>query len=229
MGSLSVRPGNRLPSTAPRATVVGTAIPMTSSGIGSTSRSLLERLRADETDAWDRLVELYAPLVLYWCRRSPLNDQDAADVFQEVFQTVATRIQDFRKREQGDSFRGWLRTITRSKIVDHHRRGKRQPRGVGGSSVQRRWNEVEAHEPQEDSADDRVVMSDLLRSALERIREHFRETTWRAFWGTAIDGRPHRDVAEELGLSPGAARVAKSRVLQRLRAELGELTDEPAS
>ncbi len=205
---------------------------MTSSRIGSTSRSLLERLRADETDAWDRLVELYAPLVLYWCRRSPLNDQDAADVFQEVFQSVATHIEGFRKREPGDSFRGWLRTITRSKIVDHHRRGKRQPRGVGGSSVQRRWNEVEADlpiEPIEGSADDRVVMSEVLRSALERIRKHFRETTWRAFWCTAIDGRPHRDVAQEVGLSPGAVRVAKSRVLQRLRAELGELSDGPAS
>jgi DNA-directed RNA polymerase specialized sigma24 family protein len=35
--------------------------------------------------------------------------------------------------------------------------------------------------------------------------------------------RTARDVAAELSMSPGAVRVAKSRVLQRLREELGDL------
>src|SRR5581483_11486997 len=35
----------------------------------ATSRSLLERVQADDAAAWDRLVSLYAPLVFQWCRR----------------------------------------------------------------------------------------------------------------------------------------------------------------
>jgi len=38
------------------------------SGIMSTSRSLLVRLNEHEEAAWDRLVELYTPLVCHWCR-----------------------------------------------------------------------------------------------------------------------------------------------------------------
>ena len=36
----------------------------------ATRRSLLDRARAREAAAWDRLVSLYAPLVLAWCRRA---------------------------------------------------------------------------------------------------------------------------------------------------------------
>ena len=34
-----------------------------------TSRSLLERARNNQPEAWQRLVLLYDPLVRYWCRR----------------------------------------------------------------------------------------------------------------------------------------------------------------
>src|SRR5262245_9179854 len=89
---------------------------------GATSRTLLERVRAGEATAWQQLVNLYSPLVLRCCRRWDLQDQDVADVFQEVFQAVALHIGSFRKEKPGDTFRGWLRTITRNKVYDHFRR-----------------------------------------------------------------------------------------------------------
>jgi RNA polymerase sigma-70 factor (ECF subfamily) len=55
------------------------------------------------------------------------------------------------------------------------------------------------------------------------VRGEFEERTWQAFWQTVIGGRAPRDVAADLGMSPGAVRVAKSRVLHRLREELGDL------
>src|SRR5262249_26858260 len=70
-----------------------------------TSRSLLDRVRAGDGTAWDRLVGLYAPLVLHWCRRRDLPEQDIADVFQEVFLAVATHIGQFRKQRPADTFR----------------------------------------------------------------------------------------------------------------------------
>src|SRR5690348_3168781 len=85
----------------------------------ATSRSLLERLQANDEAAWTRLVVLYSPLVLDWCRRWGLQEHDAADVFQEVFQAVAGHIARFRKERHGDTFRGWLRVITRNKVHDH--------------------------------------------------------------------------------------------------------------
>jgi RNA polymerase sigma-70 factor (ECF subfamily) len=189
----------------------------------ATSRSLLERVKADEPAAWDRLVALYAPLVLQWCRGWQVPEQDAADVFQEVFQAVVTHIAGFRKEREGDTFRGWLRTITRNKVRDHFRRRGRQPAGEGGTEAQGRLAEV----PDLDDSDEASVAGEeqsLFRRALELIQQEFAERTWQAFWRTAVEGRPAAEVAAELSMSPGAVRVAKSRVLQRLREELGDVT-----
>jgi RNA polymerase sigma-70 factor (ECF subfamily) len=59
--------------------------------------------------------------------------------------------------------------------------------------------------------------------ALDAIRGEFEPRTWQAFWKTTVEGRAPKDVAAELAMSAGAVRVAKSRVLQRLRAELGDV------
>src|SRR5437870_3399014 len=62
----------------------------------------------------------------------------------------------------------------------------------------------------------------LFARALESIRAEFEERTWAAFWRTAVEERPAADVAADLAMTPGAVRVAKSRVLHRLREALGD-------
>src|SRR5689334_12828518 len=97
----------------------------------SVAASLLERLRGGETGAWDRLAELYGATVYVWCRRAGVSEADAPDVSQEVFSAVARHIADFRRERPGDSFRGWLWTITRNKVRDHRRRHAGQARAAG--------------------------------------------------------------------------------------------------
>ncbi len=191
----------------------------------ATSRSLLDRVKADDTQAWDRLVSLYAPLVLKWCR-SRLKNDEAADVFQEVFQAVATHIGDFRKQLPGDTFRGWLRTITRNKIHDHFRKKGREPEGVGGTVAQIRFAQLpDRKTTSDDTANGNDEERALFHRALDLIRHDFSDRTWRAFWRTAVDDQLSSDVAIELSMTPGAVRVAKSRVLRRLRDELGDLPE----
>lgn len=192
----------------------------------ATSLSLLYRLKANEAAAWDRLVLLYAPLVYHWCRRLELPDQDAADVFQDVFQSLAAKIATFRKEQPGDTFRGWLRTITHHKVYDHFRRQGREPQAAGGTEANIRFSELESLDRTVDNNDDEEqAYQQLVRRALELIREDFTPRTWQAFWRVAVDGQRPVDIAEELKMRPGAVRVAKSRVLQRLRQELGELLE----
>jgi RNA polymerase sigma-70 factor (ECF subfamily) len=192
----------------------------------STSRSLLERVRADDAAAWERLVGLYSPLVYHWCRQYGVQDHDAADVFQEVFQSIATHIGSFRREKPGDTFRGWVRTITHHKVLDHFRRRGREPQAAGGSEAQHRLSQAPAEsDASVDSVQDGALERGLFHRALEMIRGEFEDRTWRAFWRTAVDGESAHDAAAELGMSAGAVRVAKSRVLQRLREELGDLMD----
>jgi RNA polymerase sigma-70 factor, ECF subfamily len=189
----------------------------------ATSRSLLERIKADDAVAWDRLINLYAPLAYRWCRRWDLPEQEIADVLQEVFQAVATHIATFRKEREGDTFRGWLRTITQNKVRDHFRKLGREPGGAGGTDAQIRFSRLPATQPpDEDDSSERRADRGVVGRALELIRGEFEERTWRAFWLTAVEDRVPKEVAIELRMSPGAVRVAKSRVLRRLREELGE-------
>jgi RNA polymerase sigma-70 factor (ECF subfamily) len=180
-----------------------------------TSSTLLGRVRADEAGAWDRLVALYAPLLHHWCRRWKLQEEDLADVFQEVFKTLVVHIGAFRRQREGDTFRGWLYTITRNKVLDHVRRR--------GHEAGAPLAEVPAPEaPPPADPEEAEATRRLFLRGLDLIRPEFEERTWKAFWRTAVDGLAPREVAVELGMSSGAVRVAKCRVVQRLREELGD-------
>lgn len=192
----------------------------------TTSRSLLMQLKDGQPAAWERLTSLYAPLVYQWCRAMRLAEQDMPDVFQQVFQSVASHIQTFRKDRPGDTFRHWLRAITRNKVRDHFRRSARQAKAAGGTDAQIYFAQLAA--PATDAEEDEVhdeegEIRQLLRGALEQIRSQVHPQTWQAFWKVVVEGKTPEEVGEELAMRPGTIRVAKSRVLSRLRAELGEL------
>ena len=187
-----------------------------------TSLSLLDRARHHDEPSWQRLVTLYGPLVEHWCRRGGARPEDAADLAQEVFLAVSQGLERFERRGPG-SFRAWVRGITRHKLLDCYRRAERQAAAAGGSTALERLLDIP--DPQLGSDEDADEMSGLYRRALDLIRGEFEERTWQAFWLTAVEGREAPAAAAELGMSPVAVRIARSRVLARLRAEADELID----
>jgi RNA polymerase sigma-70 factor (ECF subfamily) len=181
------------------------------------------RVQANDQAAWTRFVDLYAPLVYHWCQRAQLGPEDTADVFQEAFRSVALHINDFRRDRPGDSFRGWLRTITQNKIRDHFRRLRDEPRAAGGTDANVRLHaEPDPISLEEDESEQKVV-NQVLQRTLETIKGEFEPRTWQAFWLVQIDGKGTDQVGAELGMTPAAVRKAKRRVLVRLRQEMGEL------
>jgi RNA polymerase sigma-70 factor (ECF subfamily) len=188
-----------------------------------TSPTLLERLRGNDPEAWERVVRLYGPLVLFWGRRAGLNEADAADVLQDVFRSVSAAIGRFRRDRETDTFRGWLWVIARNKLRDHFRAAAGQPVAAGGTDAQDRLAQVPEDEP--DSAADTEPSRALLHRALDCVRAGFEEQTWAAFWRTTVDGISPADVAAELGVGLASVYQAKSRVLRRLREELGGVID----
>ncbi len=195
------------------------------SGGGSTSRSLLAEAKHADPAAWERLARLYAPLVAFWCRRWGVADQDIVDVLQEVFSAVASHLPGFRKERPGDTFRGWLLTIARNKTRDYFRRRSDEPCAAGGTEAALRLQQFA--DPHQDAdlpdAGDEAIVDGVLSQALDAIRGEFHERTWRAFWGVVVEGRAVADVAADLDMRPGTVRVSKSRILLRLRNELGDI------
>ena len=189
-----------------------------------TSLTLLQRLLDNDPEAWRTMVQLYTPLLCHWCARGGVRGADAEDVVQEVLRVAASRLDAFRREREGDSFRAWLRGITRNMLLVHFRRASRQPQASGGSGE---FSQLEAvvdpagtDSPEEDPPSE---LEALRRRALDLVRGQVAEQTWRAFWLTAIEGHASAEVAASLGVSATAVRMAKSRVLHRLKEQFGEL------
>jgi RNA polymerase sigma-70 factor (ECF subfamily) len=188
-----------------------------------TSLTLLQRLQANEPEAWRTMVQLYTPLVYQWCARGGVRGADADDVAQEVFRAAASHLDGFRRDRPGDTFRGWLRVITRNMVLLHFRRRGRQPEASGGTDAHLQMQEVADPATAADDSDDAAESVGLHRRALELVRGEFEERNWQMFWQTFIEERAPADVAVELGVTPAAVRKAKSRVLHRLKEQFADL------
>lgn len=183
-----------------------------------TRASLLNRLcDPASNEAWTEFVGLYRPLVYRVARTRGLQHADAEDLTQEVFAAVARAIESF-DTQAGGSFRGWLFQITRNLCVNHLTRS-RGPIGSGDSEVQR---QLSLHPETEATLTlFRLEHRRLqFRLAAQRLRSEFSEPTWKAFWLTAVEEESIGEAARQLGKTEGAVRVARCRVLARLREEL---------
>jgi RNA polymerase sigma-70 factor (ECF subfamily) len=191
----------------------------------SSGLSLAVRLQQGSANAWHDLVELYGPLVASWARRTGLDDVATEDIVQEVFLSVHRSIGQFNPAVSNATFRGWLWRITRNAVLQSVR--KPQPEASGGSSANARIAELpdplmqELSEVEPPSTHDETTA--LLDRAMRQIQSLVEPTTWQAFLRTTVGGESSTAVAESLGLTPAAVRKAKSRTLQRLRKQLGDL------
>jgi RNA polymerase sigma-70 factor, ECF subfamily len=184
-----------------------------------TSHTLLARLRQPgEQAAWNRFVDLYTPLLYSWARRTGLQEDDAADLVQDVFTILLRKLPEF-SYDSRRSFRAWLRTVTMNHWRNDRRRLGRQPAGQnvaldelpGGEDPDLFWEtDYRRH---------------LVACALRVMQAEFEPTTWRACWETTVGDRPAAEVAAELGISENAVYIAKYRVTRRLREELEGLMD----
>jgi len=210
----------------------------------SISSTLLDRIRSRQPEAWRRFVDLYGPVVYRWCRQLGVGYADAADVVQETFAAVAAGVGRFHRDAPGDSFGGWLRTITRNKVFDHFRRRQGRPTAEGGTNAYREMlnvpESVDSVSRGEGSAggvsafpgDSREAFGAnerlefdgrFARRVLDLVRAEFEPRTWDAFWRITVDGQTPAEVAAAVEMSLPAVYKAKSRVLQRLRAALKDL------
>jgi RNA polymerase sigma-70 factor (ECF subfamily) len=190
-----------------------------------TRPSLLIRLRdGRDAAAWGAFVALYAPLVYGYARRQGLQDADAADLTQDVMQNVSAAVGRLEYDPQRGSFRGWLRTLAHRRLCDFWERQRRAPAGSGDTAVQQ---QLEA-QPVIESEDrwEREFEQHLFSWAADQVRREVADTTWQAFWQTAVEGKPAGEVGEALGLSIGAVYTARSRAQARIKALIEEARQE---
>ncbi len=194
--------------------------------MSATSATLLERLRdRADAEAWQRLVELYTPLLTGWLRRHALQPSDVDDLVQEVLAAVARDIGRFEHNRRVGAFRHWLRTILANRLREFWRAQRARPTATGESDFADILAQLEDSGSGLSRLWDREHDEHVVRRLLAMIEPQFTPSTWQAFRRLVLDGERPDAVAAELGLSVNAVFIAKSRVLQRLRQEGRDLLD----
>jgi RNA polymerase sigma-70 factor (ECF subfamily) len=191
-----------------------------------TSVSLLERLRLyPDPPSWQRLVDLYTPLIRSWLQRHGVQSADADDLVQEVMGVLIRELPGFEHDRRTGAFRRWLRGITVNRLRVFWRSRRAQEIVVGGTDFGLVLSQLE--DPESGMSRDWDLEHDrhVARRLLEVIEPEFEPTTWQAFRLLVMEGKPTGVVAAEVGVSTNAVRIAKSRVLSRLRQEMQGLAD----
>lgn len=195
-----------------------------------TSLSLLDRLRhSPENEGWNRLVDLYAPLVRVWLRKYDVQDSDANDLVQEVLLTVSRELGTFEHRGQPGAFRGWLKAILINRLRKFWRARDRRPEARGDSDIDARISQLDDPASEISRIWDREHDHYVLRQLLTLAESHFEPKTWQAFCRVVLEGAKPDVVAQEMGISLNAVCLAKSRVIRRLRQESAGLIESSSS
>ena len=183
-----------------------------------TSLTWLGRLTGAPSEGdWKQLLDVYGALLRGWLARSGVAPADRDDLVQEVLMVVIRRVGEFDRRGPG-AFRAWLRGILANHLKKYFR-----DRPESGPVID--LDAVAAPDSVLGRQWDREHDEHLAARALRLVEGDFAPATWAAFRRQVLDGRPAADVAAELGLSVNSVLLAKSRVLKRLRSELGGLVE----
>lgn len=183
--------------------------------MNDTSLTWLGRLIESPTgNDWQRLMDVYAPLLKAWMTRAGVVDADRDDLVQEVLLVVVRRVGEFVHEHPG-AFRGWLRAI----LANHLKKYFHENLLVSRIEL----DALTDPKSQISELLDREHDEFMVRRALQLAERDSRPQTWEAFRKHVVEGQDAKDVAAELNISLNAVIKAKCRILKRLRLELGDL------
>lgn len=192
----------------------------------STRASLLEKIRdLEDTDAWQRYLTRYRPLLVDWCRRYGLQDADLDDVVGMVLVKVVQRVKAGFVYDPGRTYRGWLRTVLESQVREFwEKKHALAAQATGDSRVQQ---SLENYPGTDETAEMEDDLETLAQQATTNVRAVLGDGSlkWRSFVLTALERRKGKEAADLLGIPVGSVHQNKSRVARMIREEMARLRD----
>ena len=188
--------------------------------------SLLDRLQHQpDEQSWQRLADLYTPLIRNWLGRQAVESSEVDDLVQEILLVVLRKLPQFQHNDRTGAFRAWLRAITVNCLRNFWRDRRLRPLATGDSSFLEVLAQLEDANSRESKLWDDQHDLHVAQRLLVTIKSDFKPITWKAFERVTVDQVEAKQVARELGISTSSVYVAKSRVLARLREESAGLVD----
>jgi RNA polymerase sigma-70 factor (ECF subfamily) len=193
-----------------------------------TRSSLLFRLRNwDDKTSWEEFYHLYRKLVYGSARRYGLSHEESEEVTQDVFVQVGKTIQDFESNPEKGSFRGWLRNLTRWRVIDKLRSRPRssgelhRPNSEEGTSTVERIPDPK----QEGDIWESEWQNTLLEAAMERLARRAKAKHFQVFDLHVRKQWPVLRIAREIGINAASIYLIVHRLTKQLKREVEKLKE----
>ena len=168
--------------------------------------------------AWAEFVGAYEPFLMQLVRRQGTPELHVADVSQQLLLAIVRSVDGWSDDGQPASFRRWLGRVARNVSIKFMTRERRHVTGQGGSDFLEQLDHIP--DVAIDEARLRQYDHELIIWAADQVKNEFRETSWKAFWATQVEGRTVAEVAAELGVSAGSIYMSRSRIIARIREKI---------
>lgn len=173
---------------------------------------LLLACRRGDAAAWETLVNRYQRLIYAIPRRAGMDEDAAAEVFQEVFTTLFEKIDDI---EQPERLHAWLVTTARRKtwrLISRDRFARSSPKDEEDGDAE--LNALPDNAPLPDEVLIQLEEQHHIRASLAKLDERCRKLLTLLFYR---DEPPsYAEIARETGTREGSIGPTRARCLQKL-------------
>jgi RNA polymerase sigma factor (sigma-70 family) len=171
--------------------------------------SLVQECRRGNQDAWGALVKRYQRLIYTIPRRAGLDENSAADVFQNVF---ARLVEGLDRIDHPERIQAWLVTTARRETWRVILAAK-STRSISGSEDSHA-RDIPDDAPLTDEALIRLERQHGVRAAVDSLDERCRRLVELLFYRS--EPAPYSEIADALGVTPGSIGPTRARCLQKL-------------
>jgi RNA polymerase sigma factor (sigma-70 family) len=181
------------------------------SGVGRSDARLVAACRRGDETAWDELVDRYQRLIYAVPKRAGLDDDQCADVFQEVFVTLLEKLGSI---EQPEKIRSWIVTTSKFKTWGLIRSKKGFSNPADEEEMELEMERIADSAPLADQVLLELEQQHLIRTAMLELDERCR--TIIAMLYVRTDAASYAEVAEAIGVEATGISPMRSRCLKKL-------------
>ena len=196
-----------------------------------TRATLLGRMKdLDDQASWQEFFEIYWQLIYRFARKAGLNDAEAQDVVQETMLAVSKQMPRFTYNPAIGTFKAWLLTLTRWRIVDQFRkRGPISPHHVrldGSAETATLERIADEKSPDWTAIWETDWQKTVLTAAMTRVKRHLDPLKFQIFDFYVNREWPPDKVAQTFNVAVNQVYLVKNRVTEMLREEVQRLERE---
>lgn len=194
-----------------------------------TRSSLIQRLKATiNGESWEEFFHTYWELIYNVARRAGLSEADAQDIVQETILKVHNSLDRFEYNRKRGTFKGWLRTVTRSRLNDFFKKQQRRP--ALNQPLEEAADELQNLEdpegPEIEKIWDEEWNRNLIQAALSRTKKLSSPKQFQIFKCHYIDEWTVRETCRTLGVNAAQVYMAKQRIGKIFREAVETLQEQ---